>query len=504
MTDVAVATEPVAERRSSLVARIGPWTIATAGAWAIYRLVLFAGGVRFSDDYFTYGWQLIPVDILRADPLRSLWYLHIQPPLFNALVAVVLRWSPLPDALSMQLVMLASSLVLVVGLQRLLMRIGLGAAAAFVITLIVSCDPELVRYELGATYELPVAAMVVVALLLAARFLDRPGRARFAALTAVLTAIVLTRSLFHPVWLAAFVAVVLWASWRRWRWKDLAIGLVIPVIAIGGWMVKNEVVFGRATLSSWFGMNLQRGVIAPLPRDELDALVAEGKVSPTAKVPPFSSLDEYEGTLPACVPQHAHPAVSRPDWPGGTANFNDECFLPVYDRVGSDAWSVLRERPGSYLYGRGWAIADTVARSSNAPGSRVRVFRGLESLYHVAMIDVPARLPMHDWSYPLHPAGFLPVDISVVLSLLLAVHFGLAVWAGIDVVRRRGGTRSVLIALSSGTVLFVIVIGALFEIGENARFRAMVNPLYVAIPLALGVEVVERWWRSRSASQGGR
>ena len=34
-------------------------------------------------------------------------------------------------------------------------------------------------------------------------------------------------------------------------------------------MVKNDVLFGTPTLSSWLGFNLQRGVVAPMDRTDV-------------------------------------------------------------------------------------------------------------------------------------------------------------------------------------------------------------------------------------------
>ena len=423
-----------------------------------------------------------------------MWYLHTQPPLFNLLIGSTLRWSPLPDALSLQLLMLAASLTIVVGLQRLLVRLGLGPAWAFGLAVFVSSDPELMRYELGATYEVVVAALVVVCLLLAARFFERPGRGRFAAFTAALAVTALTRSLFHPVWVAALVAIVLWTTRGRWTWRGLAVGLAIPILAIGAWVGKNEVLFGRATLSSWLGMNLQRGVVSPLPMEDLDAMIAEGAISGASGVAPFSSYESYLGTVPDCTPSHDNPAVSLPARANGVPNFNYECYLPIYAQLSRDARAVAREHPGVLMDGRVWALEQTIARSSNAATARDPMFRHLEGLYHVLLLDVGARLDMSDWSFPLNPALYLPARLSIVVGGLLATNLVLLVVSGIAVIRRRADEPMVLVALSSFTVVFAVATG-LLELGENARFRTTINPLCIGLTLGALVAFLLRWRR---------
>lgn len=477
---------------TALAARLrDPALAVLVGGWLAYRLVLVVGGARFSGDYLEYGWQLVPVETLRDDPLGSVWNLHVQPPLHNLLVGVVLRWSPLPDALSLQAAMLAFALVLALALWRVVVRLGLSPLVAAVVVLAVTSDPELVRYEFGATYEMPVAALVVVALWAAVRFLDRPAVRRLAGLAAVLTAVTLTRSLLHPVWLVAFLAVVLWAGRGRWRWRDVALVALVPVVAVGGWLVKNQVLFGEATLSSWFGMNLQRAVVAPVPAGDLEAMLDDGTVSAVSGVPPFTSYEAYEPLMPPCSPGRSHPAVAEPARANGVANFNYECYLPVYGEVGADAWTVARTHPDRWLYGRGWALASTMARSSNAPGLDVAVFHAVESVYHVVLVDVPVRLGMAGWAFPLNPAGYVPVDVSIVLSALLVVLVALGARSAVRLVRGPADpVAEAVVVLAAGTALFVVGAGALFELGENMRFRAMVNPLYLGVPLALGVKAV--------------
>ena len=70
-------------------------------------------------------------------------------------------------------------------------------------------------------------------------------------------------------------------------WRRVIGALAVPVIAIGGWMLKNEILFGDATMSSWSGMNFERAVLPVVPQAELRRLVEAGKISEVALIGPF-------------------------------------------------------------------------------------------------------------------------------------------------------------------------------------------------------------------------
>jgi hypothetical protein len=79
----------------------------------LVRAVLLARyGVRFeiSDTL----WQLLDAEVLRAEPLRSLYFLHAQPPLFNALYAAALQLPAGIGPLFLQTIYLVSSIVMMV------------------------------------------------------------------------------------------------------------------------------------------------------------------------------------------------------------------------------------------------------------------------------------------------------------------------------------------------------------------------------------------------------
>ena len=127
--------------------------------------------------------------------------LHIQPPAFNLFVGIVERWSPLSAAFTYQVLYLACGLVLLLTLRALLVELGCSELAATVGTVVVALDPVLLSYENTATYELPVATLLVVSGWCCARYARTRSTGHLVGFVAAITAAALTRALLHPLWL---------------------------------------------------------------------------------------------------------------------------------------------------------------------------------------------------------------------------------------------------------------------------------------------------------------
>ena len=88
------------------------------------------------------SWQLLDVAVLEDDPLRGVWYLHTQPPLFN-LVVGLLAWSPLPLAGALLALDVCALLVVAFGLQDLLVRWGVPVVGATIAAAVAVANPSL-------------------------------------------------------------------------------------------------------------------------------------------------------------------------------------------------------------------------------------------------------------------------------------------------------------------------------------------------------------------------
>lgn len=483
-------------------------------AWILVYAAIVISGQRFDTRYLNFGWQLVPWDTLSSNPWSSVWYLHIQPPLWNLVLGVSAWISPLSDSWTLQVVMFGFGILAVASAATLAERLGLGRRAAIGVALIATLHPEVLKGAFEPTYELAVAALLLSVLAVVAG-LDRDfsrRRTRLLVLAALVTAVSMTRSLYHPVWALVVLGLALWSIRRHVTRQTVLVTLAVPVIVMGGWMTKNEILFDQANLSSWFGMNLQRAVIPVLDLEDLQAMREREEVSEVAMIGPFGKYALYEDAVDPCTSTRNHRALSEPmrttdQW---SPNFNYECYLPIFDQAGRDAWAVIREHPRVWLEGRLWSLRSTASVAITPSESASFVMRGLDQVYSWARLDYAGVLSTRGWGTPIYGQLTAPVDFGLVLIPL----YSLVALAGVHPlwsrVRRRcrvthdsgvhdsgvhdsGRISPVVLVVASLTIVFTVVIGAIAELGEQARFRTMTDPL----ALVVGAAVIARITRHR-------
>lgn len=525
--------------------RIRAATIASIGWMAITITMQRAAAVVRRHD-LAVNWQIDTIPNLIADPFASTWYRHVQPPLYNLFVGVVLRWSPFPGIGTLWVLWLIALAGCFLLLADLLVELRVPGIAAGLISVVALSNPNLLTTMPIASYEVPVALMLLAALRIAVAQLRSPTAGKLLATAGLLTAIALTRSLFHPVWALGVLAVLI--VLRPPSKRVMVAALALPVVGVGGWMLKNQILFGEATTSSWIGFNMTRGVTAAMTPDQVDRGIESGDVSTLAHQYPWGRLDQYERWTGGCEPSRRHPSLYEVhDESGWGANFNHECFLPVYGRARADAVALMRREPGRYLLTRWdplrWSFATASLGATGAgvgfDGVPVRQPTWMDRTSDLWLVPVDIVSDQSDWNLPLLGIPELPGRVSLTLALAFVVTVGRGVPAGVRLgrvvlVRRRHGrerSETVLPAPEAGispelasqvlepealdgastswealwlilaaTAAMVVLGGSILEFGENGRFRTVLDPLMIAVPLAAVVRAAgARAGASRSA-----
>ncbi|MCU1401290.1 MAG: hypothetical protein JWN62_4399 [Acidimicrobiales bacterium] len=476
-----------------------PW-IATSVAWLAIYIALCSTGERFSTTFLDYGWQTLPLDLLRADPFGSIWYLHTQPPAMNLAVGIVERWSLAPRALSLQIIFAVLGVCLAAMTTSLVTRLGRSAVCAFAVGLFATADPTIMRMTFSPTYELPTAVCVVGVMWCLASGRSTASR-RLLMCAAFGTALVLTRSLYHPVWLIILL-VALAVRWRkRIRWQRVMVIAALPTVLIGSWLIKNEIVFGDATLSSWSGMNLERSILPLLSSEQVDRAIADGDVSKAVLIGAFHTYEQYVPYVPRCRPTHQSAVTSqstRRKWvrslggPQKVPNFNFECFLPIYRQAGQDALHLAIRYPGKWLEGRLWSTRGWFTEGRLDGGQGSSMLSVMDTIFAVAHVDVGiAHLSQHDWGDGALFSGMGSVPIELLIFVVDAAVVLTALWTLIRRVRGQPIDPAGLLLIAGAFILaWSFVVGVTGELGEQSRFRSVLDP--VTFALVAGI-VLPRW-----------
>lgn len=333
-------------------------------------------------------WQLVDVELLRDDPLRSLYLMHAQPPLFNALYALSLR---LPEGLGMpflHLVFQATSIVSVALIYLLLRRARVGAAGAAIGAGLFGVLPQALIYESVFNYAPFEVMFLLGGMLLAARYLEEGGVARFVGLCACLVILALMRSLFHVGW----VAVVLLAVWglRSWRHgrDGRALAVLVAALALASSIyAKNLKLYGTFAASTWGGIALTQMAAPILPGDpvkfpqvlpDIRARIDRGEFSPALRgalsdlwygwaevAKDCPEMDEKRAVL--CARLRA----------SGEPNMNHLAVIDYSHQIGRDARRLLQLYPQVYLN----HVAASVMTFLGTPSWHYRGFDGLLPRY---------------------------------------------------------------------------------------------------------------------------
>ncbi|MFI4981897.1 MAG: hypothetical protein ACHQIO_16250 [Nevskiales bacterium] len=455
----------------------GPY-ITIAVAFLASRALIPWLGVTFAyQERLHTLWQVMDVVLLRDHPLRTLWHMHAQPPLFNALIALVLQLPADDLGAAFALIYSVVTLAGLLGFYTVAVDLLGRRSIALAITLVLAISPATILYERTLMYEGLVTWILVIGFACLWQHLVHGRRwFGFAALSAF-AAVVLIRAAFHPIWLLAIVALMLAA--RPSAWRATLAGATLPVLLVAGVVVKNEVLFARLGLSSWMGMSLFAQASSFLPPELRASLIRRGKLSPAAALPSFSPPAEYL-PLYGPMPHYDDPVLDNVEKADGNPNYNHIVYALMAPLMTRDALVVLRACPlgcaraivtGFYHFTR--PTTDFKYLEAN-----LRQIALWDRIYSVAVWGQPAAL-FGSAVEPLRPQHvLLQVGYLTVAQLAATAWIFVALaWRGLRHRFRRGDGRMFWLLGATLTIMYVTAVTNIFDTYETNRSRSMVEPL---------------------------
>ncbi len=437
------------------------------------RLVYWGLGVRFSAAPLAYYLQFLDPELLRHDLLRSLFYLRDQPPGYNAFLGVVLKLFPVHFAAAYGATYFACGVAFGIVLYLLLLGAGVRVWLAALVTIAFVDSPITMLYESWLFYTYPLAVLLCTSALFLQRWLTAHRRADAAIFFALLALLVVSRNLFHPLWMLIVVAALVVAE--RAHRRTLVRTAAIPVLIVCALLVKQVVVFhtlfqGRPIQQ----MNLALMTSMRVPEPErLQLVLAHTLV--ISEVPLTADPRMFHNYV-AIPPKTGIPALDE-DYKTDSdhPNWNSSLYVPIGELYGADARWALRHHPGLYLA----AVRDNFQRYA-LPSDQTDPFNLPTYANRVAL------QPLLIWWNRLlswQGAANDPALAHVIGFPLLLL------FAAVFVVReaRRDRARALTVAFALYSTLWVSAATILLSYGDHNRYRYKVTAFYCLF-LALAVE----------------
>ena len=444
-------------------------------------------------------WQILDPAWLKEDLFGSLLNLHAQPPVFNFLVG--LGWMQSGKQIGewfdrlYQFTALGVILLLYLTQRKLSTPLWL----AWLLSTAWMLYPAFIYFQNFLFYPLLVQFLLLLAALLLGfasvgiAALNTPatpdtpanGKSSSRRLTGYLVGFFLvlfllfaTRSSFNIVYVLLVLVLLLLS--KNWNWKIILAAAAPTLVLLLVFTLKNLVLFGQFSTSSWLGMNLANVAISGLSQAEREALIAAGKVSPAVLPGPFNPIDEYPDEVWKPVAENCQgpPALCQPYKTNGEPNLNFIGYIPISQAfLEADLYALLHY-PGRVLRqaGTGWRIYFSPALTT--------VFVNKKALTAISpLAELSDRIFCGQIA-----DGYIRADIYSASPCyrLQGLYLGIVLLAsGLFVYRtvKRWITpvERVLLIFILFTLVYSAVTGAALDLGENNRFRFETDALVVLL-----------------------
>lgn len=418
-------------------------------------------------------WQVLDLSELSGNLAQSIWHLHSQPPLFNVLVGILVKWVPAQYAKVFQVLNLGMTLISALMIYDAVKALSESRAMGLVLALVFLLNPAVILYENLFSYTSVTIFLVSALVYSMVRYVLKGSLLAWGAVCLTLVFLVLTRSSFHLLFIVAVIFILLAFSRETRRIRFFVLAAVSFLFAMS-WYVRNYYLFDTFSSSSWMGMNMAR-IFPP--------------ASPLGEIRPFRPLEDYEGFY-VSQPQTGVAVLDNPRKASGYVNYNHRDYLVISDLFKKEVLQTLQKE--------------------TLPLGRVRdafiIF--LAPATHGPFIDINLRqigvygaAGAFDFSgfvryQPVRPAlgsdmtrqfmqqnGFSATAAVPVGLVWLLVLLTLAIAWSTGLLTR--GEKGLVLGLAF-ILTYGMLVGNLFEFGENNRFRLEISPvIFVLSGIAL-------------------
>ena len=446
--------------------------------------------------------QLLDRHELTIHPFWNLFLLHSQPPLLNALLALILNLGVVTGTdprFWAAAVFFGLGATLAWGVFRLTLLLTKRFGLAMLATVLMLADPGHHVFQHQYFYPFMLQAMLVGMAICAFRFLAGGGAPTLFGAVGLIVLAGNTSSLYHPLWVLGLgvllIACRTKVAGRRAEGRWVApVALLTLLVGALAWPAKNWVVFGQFSVSTMEGLNMARGTT------DLDAALAQGDWRREAADGLASLRRDYPH-----APMVVLEARAKGD---GSVNMNQYEMVTINPRLKALAVRWRRAHPGEWsrmVLSQYWmwtraAYADSYGEALTVPGNAT--YRWYARLHQAVFYPdcEPVLESIMGRNVELVRSGLTRQRVPVTLFGLVffpVILIGATVTNGVDAARRRDAAAMVCLVMIT-CILWVLVVPCLTDGQEGNRMRFAVDP-FITI---LGLKLAHHLWAKRSTSTG--
>jgi hypothetical protein len=444
-------------------------------------------GVRISLPV-SWDWHLIDPQLLEHRLLESVLYLHTQPPLWNLFVALFLTIPPPHQAL------LLSSFFLLLGFASyccvfwLMKFMQTSTTLALILATLCMASPSFVLLEHGGGYDFLIMALLTISVVVLWKFLNRPSYSGAFSFFLILAIICLTRSMFHLSYFVLTALIVLLMN--RNLYKLICFAALPGLFLVLSLYVKNYVIFGKFTASTWMGMNASKVVSRSTPMAELKQWHEQGIISEVMLREPWSDLNEYPEKFKRIRDPFTNiPLLSMSQKKDGYKNLHHAAYIAIADQYLTDVIQVIQHKPLKYL--RGLAAAWYCYFRATDESEFLPCRDTCEGVINVYDYLLYGKSP-----WPIRYATDRKASYNLYVILIVALPL-LFVYGTRLLLRKDGLSREqkTMVAVMIFNIAFVALTINFFELAENQRARFYTDPFSLAL---LAHFIHDRVYKSRT------
>jgi len=459
--------------------------LALLSTFLVVHVGYWAAGVRFDTGSLHTFMQYLDPELLRTRLLESLWYLHIQPPVFNLFLGIGLKLDP-ACRWFFQATFLASGFTLYACTYLLQRRLGVRAPLAFVLATLFLASPGFILWEHFLLYEFPCAALLALSAVLLWDFAEHGQRKVVWTFFGALFLVAGMRSLFHLGYLVLVGGSLVAARPRLWR--SILPAMLAATLLLGVFYAKNYVLFGQFTACTFVQKNFWIMTAGNIGWDEKVRAVVSGRLSPLSLINRWADLAAYPPEY-AEVPERFRdiPVLANPKKAEGGENYNHYGNIAIAKVYGADAWQVFRDKPRAYLAALSLSTYRYFAPTSSPPASPEN------------KDAIPPMLWFYDQVLGLHLPDSLRLNIPYFYRAgtapYLTLHLGLPLitlygcWLLWPLLMRalrerrlpQASTQELLIGYLLANILLVAILGCALDFHETPRYRFLTNAFHLAL-----------------------